>query len=342
MFIEKLSDPGEHKMKMSKSNWTRTRIIKSVIIGLGLVVILSVLGFGAFAITSTSGFCTTCHEMKPEYLTWRVSSHSQISCTNCHGPITAVAQRLFQHVTGNYNKPIKEKQPISQQVCLQCHKPDRVINVGIDLKIPHLRHISKGILCVSCHSGLVHGHISERGLNTKDATKKWDTKKAKELADSNNTNVSMEQCIECHRNKKIAINCDTCHANFSKPKTHTRGEWLEDHGLVARNKVGLCNDCHSYTNEKRLGSKVVSFKNPATNYARNNTFCNGCHTAKKPSSHEEPWNIKHAELFQEGIVECYVCHDQTVPKSDYAVERIYCNKCHGKFAVSLDITNIYQ
>ena len=48
-------------------------------------LLLVVFIAGAMKTTSNSAFCgDICHEMAPEYFTWQVSAHGNMSCVSCH------------------------------------------------------------------------------------------------------------------------------------------------------------------------------------------------------------------------------------------------------------------
>ena len=99
---------------------------------------LSSLGsYRAFQVTESPGFCgALCHTvMKPEYVTYKISPHSRVRCTECHiGPgaswfVRSKISGLYQVyaiVTNTYPRPIpvpvQNLRP-ARETCEQCHWP---------------------------------------------------------------------------------------------------------------------------------------------------------------------------------------------------------------------------
>lgn len=65
-------------------NRSRRNLFKILTISLFLIVLFFSLSAVGVETTSSSKFCSTCHEMKPEYYTWKASTHSEVECKNCY------------------------------------------------------------------------------------------------------------------------------------------------------------------------------------------------------------------------------------------------------------------
>lgn len=52
----------------------------------GLFLALVFLSFAGIKVTGQSFFCGTCHEMREHFSTWRISSHKDVKCVECHIP----------------------------------------------------------------------------------------------------------------------------------------------------------------------------------------------------------------------------------------------------------------
>jgi hypothetical protein len=103
-------------------------------------LMLSALGsYRAFQVTESPGFCgALCHTvMQPEYVTYRISPHAKVRCTECHiGPgaswfVRSKLSGLYQvyaTVTDSYPRPIpvpvQNLRP-APETCEQCHWPEK-------------------------------------------------------------------------------------------------------------------------------------------------------------------------------------------------------------------------
>ncbi|TET59618.1 hypothetical protein E3J48_07640, partial [Candidatus Aerophobetes bacterium] len=70
-------------MKMGWENVIKTRRGRALII-IGALVFIVVVTFAGFEVTSSPRFCSTCHNMKPYYESWKTSSHNEVNCIKCH------------------------------------------------------------------------------------------------------------------------------------------------------------------------------------------------------------------------------------------------------------------
>jgi nitrate/TMAO reductase-like tetraheme cytochrome c subunit len=210
-------------------NRLKLKYYKILAISLGILAIIGFAVYGTAEATSSSGFCNTCHEMKPETETWKVSSHSQVACKECHiqpGFVNYAEAKMnglgqvYQKVTDSYTAPIKIKDPIPNSVCEKCHnvknktKAQTVEGIVI---IPHEKHLEKDVLCVQCHYSVVHGGISEGKETSKTEYDKWNSAKAKQVRYNDKfIKPKMEDCIKCHKVRKVSTECNTCHITGSK------------------------------------------------------------------------------------------------------------------------------
>ena len=221
---------------------------KLLLIGLGGVLGISLLTAGVLSATSTPQFCSICHEMTPEHATWQASSHSKIACVTCHiepGAVSLVKHKmssmkqLYLHVTGTVPEAIEMPVPIKDAVCEQCHSTTRKVDPSKDIIIPHDKHLAQGISCVTCHAGVAHGYIAERGLNEKKDLSTWDDAKTQKAMTLDKTKLAMAVCIKCHEQvnagKKPWLEEQLPEAN--KPATPANTGGL--HAPVD------CNGCHS-------------------------------------------------------------------------------------------------
>jgi nitrate/TMAO reductase-like tetraheme cytochrome c subunit len=135
-------------------------------------------------LTSTIAFCSSCHEMKPAYDSWKTSTHGnvkpgrkQATCRDCHlppwsHPVKLLWEKAFhgvkditRHFTdaaefddpGYYfNMKAKAWKTVDNSSCLKCHagiyikKYEGYENIHASVKN------NPNASCAKCHEGLVH------------------------------------------------------------------------------------------------------------------------------------------------------------------------------------------
>lgn len=312
-----------------------------------------ILGYSGLEASSSSKFCSSCHEMTPEYYTWKASSHAEVDCVNCH--ITPGAKnlvqakengvvQLFQKVTNTYTAPIQMPKDIPNSACEKCHNmKTRQVTPSGDLIIPHDKHLAKNIQCVECHNGVAHGKISERNVTFKSDYSKWDDELGKSMmSDVTFTEPKMETCMECHKARDVSTACKTCHTSGMKPASHNDPTFKTgNHGKLAEKDIQECNKCHQYMSDDPIKgmeetSATQQFLNSgntdtkpsitAQEYAKENTFCKKCHTTKPPS-HDSSWSNQHGAIAQQDVQKCLTCHDYNFNGFN-KITNITCSSCH--------------
>ncbi len=158
-----------------KTLWRRLRwlLMRGVaLLGAGIVFLLLLTAVSAWY-TSRPEFCRSCHIMEPYFKSWQESSHSDVSCIDCHfkpgvggkvrGKLLGLVQ-LAKYVTQSEGpRPAAE---ISDESCLRmgCHET-RLLYGNVEFKgirfdhKPHLESLRRGkkLRCTSCHSQIVQG-----------------------------------------------------------------------------------------------------------------------------------------------------------------------------------------
>lgn len=332
-------------MKKLLSKWfdvsTTEGKLKLIILLSGVLLVMAIGTMGILNLTNRPAFCSTCHKaMSPEYTTWQVSSHSQISCVACHikpGFINTITHKIktlkepVLYFTNTWEKPIKPTETVENEICLSCHSTNRKFTVSGDLIIPHDRHEEAGILCVQCHSGVAHANVYERGLTGEKAPvapEDWTEDYAKTVYTSEYASPNMDTCIKCHHEKKVSISCETCHKTIFTPEDHKdKTKWTKSHGLEAEKNIKTCQTCHNFGFEDK---KVkLDDGNEAAAYAWSNEFCSSCHS-KMPAGHNNTtWRNEHklAEA-EKGKKNCEACHRPNEKYPDKAPASVSCSQCH--------------
>ncbi|CEG29058.1 NapC/NirT family cytochrome c [Bacillus sp. B-jedd] len=310
------------------------------------------IGYTGLEATSSSGFCSSCHEMKPEFYTWKASSHGEVDCVNCHiePGVKNLAKakgngivELVKKQTNAYTAPIQMPKDIPDSSCEKCHNVyKREVTPSGDLIIPHDKHKNKGIECVQCHSGVAHGKIAERKVTFKSDYQKWDITLGKAMmSDKKFTNPKMEKCMDCHKARKVTTECTACHTTGMYPESHKKTDFAQEiHGSIANKNVKECNDCHKYMSDKESSlfdetpahtqflktNKVEDKKANSHEFAKENTYCKSCHT-QRPASHTKGFTKSHGVLAKNNESKCIACHDYQKTGLN-KTSNVTCSSCH--------------
>ena len=164
-----------------KDLWTNKRTV--VLIGAPVILVLLLgITYASVELTSTVGFCTSCHEMGPAYASYLQSSHyrthsgTPVTCRQCHvppwsDPISVLWSKTYHGVkdvyhhfadgdemlTVGYQERMRYNAPkgMANSSCLSCHEPEDEVYEGRVNIHPGVLGTGKA-RCVDCHKGLVH------------------------------------------------------------------------------------------------------------------------------------------------------------------------------------------
>lgn len=340
----------EHKHERSAPPRLRYKLFKIMTLTLFFLIVFLSLGFFGQEAATSSKYCASCHEMKPEYYTWKASTHAEVDCVNCHKDpgVKQIAKAQVNGAVKNIRKEaittaaiIRMTKEIPNSACEKCHDMSkRQVSASGDLIIPHDRHIEKKIKCTQCHNNVAHGKIADRNMTFKTDYDKWDSKVGQAaMADLKFTRPSMQTCMDCHIARKITTKCEACHATGMVPKSHKTADFKTTHGIIAKNDLEKCNSCHKYMSAAALEgyedtSIVDQYLNPDQKtsnknehtYAKENTFCQNCHK-KRPASHAVSFIGNHGTLANQNQEKCYTCHDPNRTNTS-SNNTINCATCH--------------
>jgi nitrate/TMAO reductase-like tetraheme cytochrome c subunit len=269
--------------------------------------ILFVLFVAAVEFTSHSGFCSSCHYMKPYFQSWEESSHGQFECSRCHYPpgggITSKIRKkmeglvmLGRYWTKLYVKSIPWAE-IRDESCLQegCHDK-RLLEgkvmfktVAFDHNV-HFEDLKRGkkLQCTSCHSQIVQGkHIT----------------------------VTENSCFICHfKESEHFPQIDDCSHCHHEPELISEETSRYNHSAVFDNGFE-CSKCHSNT---ILGDGAVPREN-----------CYKCHMERERLDKYENTDLMHEEHIAQNKIECNQCHMDIQHKIFKDIETIAdCRTCH--------------
>ena len=292
--------------------------------------------------TNSPSFCSSCHEMAPEYSTYTASAHSQISCVQCHikpgvvnmltHKMKSVKEVILSLYDGCQIKLSKhEEEAVSNQNCLQCHSTNRLVTASNDLKVDHKKHIDEGIPCITCHSGVVHAKMAARELNVGDDRANWtNSKNAQKMIEEKYLRPNMGTCIDCH--DKV-----------------NKGEkpWKDAAYNVPANpeEKGKENSTEK-TSPKETQQVILEGINSNTSKLKVSMACNSCHQDMGiPKDHQTAdFTNNHTTAAVDHLDQCLNCHQDSKWTKDISKQDIMTllkygdssNKPMTKYVPSLD------
>ncbi|MHC0037857.1 NapC/NirT family cytochrome c [Pseudoneobacillus sp. C159] len=330
----------------------RGRLIKVMTLTLFFLIVLFSVGFLGLETTSSSKFCASCHEMKPEYYTWKASSHSEVACVNCHTGSTKEDYakskanglvQVYKKASQTYTAPIQMPDEIPDSACEKCHNMNnREVTPTGDIIIPHDKHQKENVACIKCHSGVAHGKVAERKVTFKTDYDLWDEKVGHSIMSERSfVRPKMEKCMNCHESREITLECNACHTTGMYPASHKKASFKNSlHPSEAKENLANCNECHKYMSEEEITGfekqsvytqflrkeRTTNKKITVQDYAKENTFCKNCHTTR-PESHIKGFITTHGLHAKQNQQKCLVCHDyQKTGKNN--ISNVTCGSCH--------------
>ncbi len=306
--------------------------VGAVLFVLGALAILTV----AFDLgTASPRLCASCHEMAEMSAAWQSSAHRVVSCVECHQSPTEwfeVPARLSERVAllsrylgahwseASALSSSAPPEPITDDICLQCHDPNRKATSGYRILIDHVEHAKRNGSCVSCHVRTAHPTVTRGGPLS-----------------------LMGQCYTCHGTADhpgASTECGTCHPEGYElyPASHEALTWARSHGRTSEADQGLCGMCHASTfcsdchgiqmpHPDRWaagdeGHALAATADPDTCSRCHDggpQLCSMCHHVSF-EPFKGGWAEQHAfEVRAEGTAYCMSCHE---PR--------YCSYCHTR------------
>ncbi|PLX50150.1 MAG: hypothetical protein C0613_04995 [Desulfobulbaceae bacterium] len=232
-FKEQLTNP-EQSRRIRRLVYNATFFISLFLLFLGVVA------YSGHSFTDSSRFCGTfCHTvMEPEYVTFKNSPHSQVSCVACHieqnaqgvtkAKFTGMKQ-LYATFFNTYERPLQtplQSLRPTRQICEQCHRPEKFHGhklTFIDTFLPDEdnSHMQTTMLLKIGSGGYqghaphgIHWHISEQHQLYYQAT---DAKQQKIIrvelkeADGTSTIYHKQGVTAAERATEYMMDCLDCH-----------------------------------------------------------------------------------------------------------------------------------
>lgn len=240
-------------------------------------------------------YCELCHLMKETYNSWRVSSHKNITCQECHA-MSMLGQNklLFSYVfTSGKSKTKQDHGSIAPwKSCKDCHLGEAEQGAIIMRKsYGHARHVfMEKINCNKCHTADTHNFIPHENLCLKCHEDKGVHGMGMESFACLSCHVysqtaampKKQQCVKCHKNipqraPMGTVDCQNCHKPHSKlqptaidclSNCHTNQQAIGRHDKHMDIPCLECHKAHTW----RVGQKLAA------------TLCVKCHEYKDPMS----------------------------------------------------------
>jgi nitrate/TMAO reductase-like tetraheme cytochrome c subunit len=301
------------------------------------IVALSGTMWGAIAFTSSPQFCSWCHEMAPEFVTFEASAHSEIKCTQCHiepGVVNLVTHKVhslkevYYHVVGPPD-PIVQTVAVTNESCTQCHSTNRLVSATGDLIVNHSEHIQEDIPCITCHSGVAHAKVVERGINNQKDLDYWTLENTEKLVKNEYMKPNMGTCIDCHDkvNKGDRPWEDIQYSLPENPHKDGHGKSEDGHAeaaMIETADAALTTEAKEDADNKKAQEIILTAIGKQKSEAKISMECSTCHLeVSTPKSHQAgKWNQNHGSDAIQELNECIDCHQDSKWIKHFAKEDI--------------------
>lgn len=307
----------ERKTKNPIKRWRR------LVIALTMFVALLGITYGAISFTSTPTFCSTCHEMAPEHVTFQASAHNQIKCTQCHikpGAKNLVVHKVeslkevYYHIVGPPN-PIVQTVAVTNENCEQCHSRNRLVTATGDLIVNHQGHVKEGIPCITCHNGVVHAKVVERGINDSESYPAWKKENVSKLMGEKYEKPNMGTCIDCH-DKVNQGKRPWKDLAYSLPEKVSAEEMQKEQLEATAFKDSIEERAGIWARDIPESTQRIILE--AIGKQHNDVKISmGCYTCHRkiniPKNHElTDWSQRHGEFAVDDLDECLNCHKDSL------------------------------
>jgi nitrate/TMAO reductase-like tetraheme cytochrome c subunit len=290
-----------------------------------IVCFIALIGllYGAISYTSTPSFCANCHEMAPEHVTFQASAHNEIKCTQCHiepGAKNLVVHKVeslkevYYHIVGPPD-PIVQTVAVTNESCEQCHSRNRLVTATGDIIVNHNEHVEKGIPCISCHSGVAHAKIVERGINGSSTYDAWTNENAKKLMGKEYEKPNMGTCIDCHDkvNQGKEPWKDTAYV-LPENKHSKKQEEAEEVTAVFKSSPEMDAGVLERNLPENTQKTILEALGQQETDVKLSMECKTCHQQiKVPENHEnKDWSNNHGDNAVKKLEECLNCHKNSL------------------------------
>lgn len=231
-----------------------------------------------------------------------------IACEDCH-----TAARTSKYSSDNLLGDHASCQTCHEEQvsndCAFCHTtPDNIVPIPRperELIFSHEAHLSQNIKCETCHAGVeAVDYVTLKNM------------------------PSMTTCMTCHSEKNIAMNCETCHTNFTSlvPEDHLVADFRKRHKELSR--VGMmdvsCATCHtseSFCQDCHTGAELTAFglkRDLMTDPSPRGSVKDSPKQLRLQQVHSLNYRFTHGIDAKSRLIDCASCHEQ----------QSFCATCH--------------
>ncbi len=312
---------------------TRWKVMFVSLIGL---IVVGGGGWGVIQFTNSPTFCSSCHEMAPEYSTFTASAHNNITCVQCHikpGAVNMLTHKMkslkevYYHVTGVPEQIVQtESEAISNENCLQCHSKNRLVTASGDLKVNHKGHIEEGVPCISCHAGVVHAKIVARGINTEEVRGHYTEETAQKIMEKKYMAPNMGTCIDCHDKVNNGEKPWKDVSYLVPPNPEHVEKKLDENAKKTSTepaKEGENAEEAATAHDQKTQDLILQAIGKQQKDVKLSMACETCHKkVQVPKDHKtEGWNQSHGSTAIQKLDKCMDCHQDSkwirdIPKED--------------------------
>jgi len=277
------------------------------------------LAFLIAAITtigSVPAACSACHTSQSSAM--NETAHARLDCYSCHltngawgFPESKSREFVRMYPAALMGRGLTQASATTaRSSCLSCHEDIlQQVTSGMWFRIDH-RACAPAPTCDGCHARTAHGQ-----------SLRWQS------------GPVMGECVACHSERRVSIECDTCHTENerSRPTAAAKGPWQVTHGANWQQTHGLgdvesCGTCHP--NDYCVQCHGVAVPHPPDFGGTHGTlataqpavcvrchqsrtdFCDACHTMEMP--HPEGFLVAHSTLAENRTDDrCFRCHAAT-------------------------------
>ncbi|MBI3189409.1 MAG: cytochrome c3 family protein, partial [Ignavibacteriales bacterium] len=229
------------------------------------------------------------------------------ACTDCHNLESSSTISTGSLLPVHEQCQTCHEEKITNE-CAFCHTdPSNIVPMEIreqELMFSHEQHIVQGMKCETCHSGVEDVEYAASA-----------------------TMPSMETCMNCHEENRVAMNCETCHTNFYSliPENHLEGDFKKSHKELTR--IGMldvsCSTCHteSFCQDCHTGIELQAFKSSGNLMAEPSPRTSAKDSPKQlrlQQVHALNYRFTHGIDAKSKALDCTTCHEQ----------QSFCSECH--------------
>jgi nitrate/TMAO reductase-like tetraheme cytochrome c subunit len=197
---------------------------------------------------------------------------------------------------------------------VQCHSRNGLVTATGDLIVNHEGPIKEEIPCITCHSGVVHAKVEERGINGSSTYASWTEENAKKLMGEKFVKPNMGTYIDCHdqvnQGKKPWKDIAYSLPEINQGKKQEQKEETVTLEETAETKAGILARVLPENTQKIMIEAIGQQQTDV----KLSMECNTCHQEiTSPENHDlKNWSQRHGEFAVKELDQCFDCHQDSL------------------------------